>query len=51
VPERTLADFELGNTEPRGSTSNAIRTALEAAGVEIIEENGGGVGVRLRKAC
>lgn len=29
---------------------NAIRTALEAAGVEFIPENGGGAGVRLRKA-
>ena len=27
----------------------AIRTALEAAGVEFIAENGGGPGVRLRK--
>ena len=27
----------------------AIRTALEAAGVEFIEENGGGSGVRLAK--
>jgi ribosome-binding protein aMBF1 (putative translation factor) len=27
----------------------AIRQALEAAGVEFIDENGGGVGVRLRK--
>ena len=27
----------------------AIRTALEAAGVVFIEENGGGPGVRLRK--
>jgi hypothetical protein len=26
------------------------RSALEAAGVEFIEENGGGPGVRLRKA-
>lgn len=26
-----------------------IRAALEAAGVEFIEENGGGPGVRLRK--
>ncbi len=29
------------------STLAAIRTALEAAGVEFIEENGGGPGVRL----
>ena len=27
----------------------ALRKALEAAGVEFIEENGGGAGVRLRK--
>jgi transcriptional regulator with XRE-family HTH domain len=31
-------------------TLAAIRTALEAAGVEFIDENGGGPGVRLRKA-
>jgi transcriptional regulator with XRE-family HTH domain len=29
---------------------NAIRSALEAAGVAFIAENGGGPGVRLRKA-
>ena len=29
-------------------TLEAIRAALEAAGVEFIPENGGGVGVRLR---
>ncbi len=29
---------------------DAIRRALEAAGVEFIPENGGGAGVRLRKA-
>ena len=27
----------------------AVRSALEAAGVEFIPENGGGLGVRLRK--
>ncbi len=30
-------------------TVDAIRRALEAAGVEFIPENGGGAGVRLRK--
>ena len=30
-------------------TADAIRAALEAAGVEFIAENGGGAGVRLRK--
>ena len=29
-------------------TVEAIRTALEAAGIEFIPENGGGVGVRLK---
>jgi transcriptional regulator with XRE-family HTH domain len=31
------------------ATLDAIRAALEAAGVEFIAENGGGAGVRLRK--
>ena len=30
-------------------TGAALRNALEAAGVEFIDENGGGPGVRLRK--
>lgn len=50
VPPRTLADFELGNTAPRRTTMDRIRTSLEDAGVEFIAENGGGAGVRLRKA-
>lgn len=50
VPGRTVADFELGNTTSRVRTVAAIRAALEAAGVEFIAENGGGPGVRLRKA-
>jgi hypothetical protein len=33
-------------TEPNDM---AVRRALEAAGVEFIDENGGGPGVRLRK--
>ena len=49
VPRRTIARLELGEGEPQKRTLTAIRTALEAAGVEFIEENGGGVGVRLRK--
>jgi predicted transcriptional regulator len=31
------------------STVAALRKALETAGIEFIEENGGGPGVRLRK--
>jgi hypothetical protein len=29
----------------------AVRRALEAAGVEFIDDNGGGAGVRLRKSA
>jgi hypothetical protein len=31
------------------ANEGALRQALEAAGVEFIDENGGGAGVRLRK--
>ncbi|WP_371722474.1 transcriptional regulator [Bradyrhizobium sp. KBS0727] len=40
------ADGELGGRE---ETAQKLRTAIEAAGVEFIDENGGGRGVRLRK--
>ena len=30
-------------------TVTALRTALEKAGIDFIDENGGGPGVRLRK--
>ncbi|RWF05820.1 MAG: XRE family transcriptional regulator [Mesorhizobium sp.] len=44
----TVSRLERGEElQPR--TIAAIRAALEAAGVEFIPENGGGVGVRLRK--
>jgi hypothetical protein len=49
VPRRTLLRFEGDEGTARVSTIAAIRTALEAAGVEFIPENGGGAGVRLRK--
>jgi predicted transcriptional regulator len=49
VPVRTVADFELGNTDPRKTTVGAIRAALEAAGVIFVAENGEGPGVRLKK--
>ncbi|MGI4797491.1 MAG: hypothetical protein ACRYG8_26280 [Janthinobacterium lividum] len=47
VSPNTIARLERGEgLLPR--TVGIIRTALEAAGVEFIEENGGGPGVRLR---
>jgi hypothetical protein len=42
-----MADGEPSMTE---ANKEAIRRALESAGVEFIDENGGGPGVRLRKA-
>ena len=36
-------------TSPTAANELAIRRALESAGVEFIDENGGGPGVRLRK--
>jgi transcriptional regulator with XRE-family HTH domain len=41
-----LADRETSMTVPNDM---AVRRALEAAGVEFIDENGGGPGVRLKK--
>ncbi len=49
VGEATIRRFERDRAETIYATANAIRSALEAAGVEFIAENGGGAGVRLRK--
>jgi hypothetical protein len=51
VSEPTVArlesvDGELGGRE---LTAGKIRAAIEAAGIEFIDENGGGPGVRLKK--
>jgi transcriptional regulator with XRE-family HTH domain len=45
----TVRQLEGGGTQPRRATLEVIRRALELAGVEFIDENGGGPGVRLRK--
>jgi transcriptional regulator with XRE-family HTH domain len=47
----TIRRAELVEDETSMTTANdiAVRRALEAAGVEFIDENGGGPGVRLRK--
>lgn len=49
VAVATLADFEVARRVPQPRTLAAIRAALEAAGVEFIDQNGAGPGVRLRK--
>jgi predicted transcriptional regulator len=45
--ERTIARLEDGDSEPRVSTAQAIKNALEASGVEFT--NGDAPGVRLLK--
>ena len=50
VSPDTIARLERGeDLKPR--TVDAVRAALEAAGVIFVEENGEGAGVRLRKRC
>jgi len=48
----TIKRAELAEDKTSLTVANdlSIRRALEAAGVEFIDENGGGPGVRLRKA-
>jgi hypothetical protein len=43
------AEVAENGTSLTAANELAIRRALEAAGVEFIDENGGGPGVRLRK--
>ena len=45
----TVHQLERDGSQPRRATQDVVRRALEAAGVEFIDENGGGAGVRLRK--
>ncbi|WAX94917.1 helix-turn-helix transcriptional regulator [Aminobacter sp. NyZ550] len=42
------AEVEDGTTSLTTANVRAIRQALEAAGVEFVSKNGGGVGVRFR---
>ena len=45
----TVRLFEGNAAESRHATLAVLRRAFESAGVEFIDENGGGPGVRLRK--
>jgi hypothetical protein len=44
----TIARFERGD-ELMERTVEAIQRALEAGGIDLIDENGGGPGLRLKK--
>jgi len=45
----TVRQFEADGAETRHTTLVVLKWAFETAGVEFIDENGGGSGVRLRK--
>src|SRR5205823_67637 len=49
IPTIKRLEAQDGPLGGRNETGLKIRSALESAGVEFIEENGGGPGVRLRK--
>ena len=51
VSEPTVARLESvdGELGGRQDTAEKLRAAIKVAGIEFIEENGGGLGVRLRK--
>lgn len=48
ITAATVTRIEAGRSG-YSSTIEAIRFAFEAAGIDFIPENGGGVGVRLKK--
>ena len=48
VGVNTINRFEAGQ-DARVSSVDKMRTALEAAGLEFIPENGGGAGIRFRE--
>jgi len=43
------AELAEGETSMTAANDSAVRRALESNGVEFIDENGGGPGVRLRR--
>ena len=45
----TIHQLETGANQPRRATVDVVERALQAAGIEFIE-NGGGPGVRLKKS-
>jgi transcriptional regulator with XRE-family HTH domain len=49
VPTIKRLESQDGPLGGRTDTGNKIESALEKAGVEFIDENGGGAGVRLKK--
>jgi hypothetical protein len=51
IPKIKRLEAQDGPLGGRSETGSRIRRALEMAGIEFIEENGGGLGVRLKSAA
>ncbi len=49
IHRNTVTNIEVGRYVGDPNTLELIEAALIAAGVEFIDENGGGVGVRLKR--
>ena len=49
IPTIKRLEAQDGPLGGRDETGIKIRSALESAGIDFIDENGGGAGVRLRK--
>jgi transcriptional regulator with XRE-family HTH domain len=49
IHRNTVTNIETGRYAGDAATLATIVSALKRAGVEFIDENGGGAGVRLRK--
>ena len=43
-----IRNFETGKTAPHNATLKVLRQTFKTAGVEFIDENGGGPGLRLK---
>ena len=46
----TIRQLEADAKQPRRATLSVVRQAFEQAGVQFIDQNGGGAGVRLKKS-
>lgn len=49
VHRNTISNIEVGRYAGDASTLAMIERAMRTAGIEFIDENGGGAGVRLKK--
>ena len=50
VSHETIRRIEFGDNTLKEKTIDKVRAALEKSGVEFLDEDGGGPGVKLRKA-